>query len=170
MGNDYGAVSRRTVVAGALAGIAAAALSGCQGPRWYPSEISPDEYVLRAVITEKRRLIARYEAGVSAGDGPVDLLERVLGHHRDHLAALRERLPERPGREPEAPETEKSPGPGPAPVGDEPVPVSGLRVAEQSAAASRARQLARLSDSGLAQLVASIGACETGHARLLSEA
>ncbi|MDT0301461.1 hypothetical protein [Streptomonospora wellingtoniae] len=173
MGNDYGAIRRRTVVAGALAGIAAAALSGCQGPRWYPSEISPDEYVLRAVITEKRRLIARYEAGVSSGMGPVDLLERVLKHHRDHLAALRERLPERPAGEPEAAaEAEESPdpGPSPAPVGDEPVPVSGLRVAEQSAAASRARQLARLSDSGLAQLVASIGACETGHARLLSEA
>ncbi|MFD0774216.1 hypothetical protein ACFQZ2_09795 [Streptomonospora algeriensis] len=168
MGNDDGAVGRRTVVVGALAGIAAAALSGCRGPRWYPSEISPDEYVLRSAITEKRRLIKRYEVSIAAGDGPTELLERLLGHHREHVAALRERLPDRPGRA--HGEKSPSPSPGPAPVGDEPVPVEGLRVAEQSAAASRSRQLARLSDSGLAQLIASIGACETGHARLLSEA
>ncbi|QBI55581.1 ferritin-like domain-containing protein [Streptomonospora litoralis] len=168
MGNDYGAVSRRTVVVGALAGMAAAALSGCQGPRWYPSEISPDEYVLRAVITEKERMIARYEASTAAGQGPADLLERLAGHHREHAAALRERLPERPGRP--TPEAEASPsGPSPAPVGEDPVPVSGLEVAEESAAASRSRQLARLTDSGLAQLLAAIGACEAGHARLLSE-
>ncbi|GAA4916387.1 ferritin-like domain-containing protein [Streptomonospora salina] len=168
MANDDGAISRRTAVAGALAGIAAAALSGCRGPRWYPSEISPDEYVLRSAITEKRRLIQRYEASIAAGDGPAELLERVAGHHREHLAALRERLPEKPGRPRDA--DEESPRPSPEPVGDGPVPVEGLQVAEQSAAAARSRQLARLSDSGLAQLVASIGACETGHARLLAEA
>ncbi|MUL42099.1 hypothetical protein FZ103_13080 [Streptomonospora sp. PA3] len=148
--------------------MAAAALSGCRGPRWYPSEISPDEYVLRSAITEKERMIARYEASIAAGEGPIGLLERLLGHHRDHVAALRERLPERPGREPEA--SPSPSGPSPAPVGDDPVPAADLQVAEQSAAASRARQLARLSDSGLAQLIASIGACETGHARLLAEA
>lgn len=169
MGNDDGAVNRRTVVVGALAGITAAALSGCQGPRWYPSEISPDEYVLRSAITEKRRLIKRYEASIAAGDGPADLLKRLVGHHREHVAALRKRLPEQPGRPRGEESGEGSPRPGPAPVGDGPVPVEDLRVAEQSAAASRARQLTRLSDTGLAQLVAAIGACETGHARLLSE-
>ncbi|WP_461001058.1 ferritin-like domain-containing protein [Streptomonospora sediminis] len=167
MGNGYGAISRRTVVVGALAGVVTAGLSGCGGPQWYPSEISPDEYVLRSAISQKRRMIKRYEASIAAGDGPVGLLERVLGRHREHIDALRGRLPEQPGRSPGG---EASPsGPRPAPVGGEPVPIAGLRVAEQSAAASRARQIARLSDSGLAQLIASIGACETGHARLLSE-
>jgi len=169
VGNDYGALSRRTVVVGALAGVAAAALSGCQGPRWYPSEISPDEYVLRSAITGKERMIARYEATLADWDGPADLLERLVGHHREHVAALRKRLPERPGRQPEGGPDPTS-APSPAPVPDEPVTVAGLEVAEDSAAASRSRQLARLSDPGLAQLIASIGACEAGHARLLSEA
>ncbi|MDA0567839.1 hypothetical protein LG943_26465 [Streptomonospora sp. S1-112] len=163
-----GAVTRRTVVVGALAGVAATALAGCQGPRWYPSDISPDEYVLRSVITEKERMIARYEATVAAGDGPMDLLERLLDDHRAHVEALRVRLPEEPGRTPE--DSAPSPGPSPEPVPETPLGVGELRVAEQSAAESRGRQVERLTDSGLAQLLAAVGACEAGHTRLLAEA
>ncbi|MFC3999427.1 hypothetical protein ACFOVU_26180 [Nocardiopsis sediminis] len=167
MGHDHGAVSRRTVVVGVIAGLAAAGLSGCQGA-WYPSEISPDEYVLRGVITDKTRMIARYEATIAAGEGPVGLLERLLADHRAHLDALRGRMPDHGGQEPEEPEY--SPGPSPEPVPDEPVSVAGLRVAEQSAAGSRILQTARIGESGLAQLIASVGACEAGHVHQLAEA
>ncbi|MDA8371727.1 MAG: hypothetical protein M0026_17935 [Nocardiopsaceae bacterium] len=169
MGHDDGAVSRRTFVVGAITGLGAVALSGCQGRGWYPSGISPDEYVLRGVITEKKRMIARYEAAVAAGDGPVELLERLLADHRRHLAALRDRLPDHGGDAPE-PAAERSPEPSPAPVSGGEVSVSGLRVAEESAAGSRGPQLSRILDPGLAQLIAAVGACETGHAHLLSEA
>ncbi|ASU86137.1 hypothetical protein CDO52_09635 [Nocardiopsis gilva YIM 90087] len=153
---------------GAIAGLATIGLSACQGRRWYPSEISPDEYVLRAVITEKERMIARYEATVAAGEGPVDLLRRVLDDHKSHLAALRERLPSPDERGGKPEESVSSPSPTPDPVAETAVSVASLRVAESSAAGARGRQSADVSDAGLAQLIASIGACELGHAHLLS--
>ncbi|GAA3765067.1 hypothetical protein HDA32_001257 [Spinactinospora alkalitolerans] len=163
-------VSRRTVIAGAIAGLAAVGLSGCQGARWYPSEISPDEYLLRGAIAEKERIVARYRATISAGRGPVELLERLVGDHERHLGALRDRLPEREeeprGGATGAPEAGGAPETAPEP--DAPVPVPALRVAEEAAAASRARQMTEVADSGLAQLFASVGACEAGHAHLLS--
>jgi hypothetical protein len=168
VGHDFGSVSRRTFVAGAAAAFAAAALGGCQGPRWYPSEISPDEYVLRGAIAEKERMIARYEATVAAGEGPSDLLERLLGDHRTHLEALRSRLPDDAGDEPRA--AEDSPGPSPEPVPGDPVPTEGLRVAEDGAAGARVRQAGRVADPSLAQLLAAIGASEAGHAHQLAEA
>ncbi|GAA2008341.1 hypothetical protein GCM10009799_40010 [Nocardiopsis rhodophaea] len=170
MGHDAGAVSRRTVVIGAIAGLATIGLSACQGRRWYPSEISPDEFVLRAVITEKERMIARYEATVDAGEGPVDLLRRFLGDHKSHLSALRERLPTQDERGGRPGMSVTSPSPTPGPVARTAVSVAALHVAETSAAGARGRQSAKVADGGLAQLIASIGACELGHAHLLAEA
>ncbi|MBB6172910.1 hypothetical protein HNR23_002970 [Nocardiopsis mwathae] len=170
MGQDDGAVSRRTVVIGAVVGLVGLGLAGCQGPRWYPGEVGPDEYVLRAVITEKERMIARYEAAVSAGSGPADLLQRLLDDHRGHLDALRERLPDSDGEDARPGEPAASPSPAPAPVPREGVAADALRVAEWGAADARVRQAAKVSDSGLAQLIASVGACELGHAHLLAEA
>ncbi|MDA2808059.1 ferritin family protein [Nocardiopsis suaedae] len=156
-------VTRRTVLAAALM---AAAASGCQGAHWYPSEVGPDERVLRGAIADKERLIARYRAALGADEGPADLLEEFLAHHEDHLATLRGRLPdtERPREDPEA-----SPSPSPSPVGGEPVDAAGLRTAEEAAARSRARQCGDAGDPALAQLLASIGACEIGHAHKLGE-
>ncbi|MBB4933453.1 hypothetical protein F4561_004273 [Lipingzhangella halophila] len=162
------ALSRRSVLTGALAALTVAGTSGCQGSRWYPSEISPDEYVLRSVIAGKKRTIARYEAALEKGEGPTDLLEELLGRHRQHIAALRERLPDHGPDEPWAPENSPSPSAS-APSDPDPPAVSALRVVEQSAAGERPRQLAKLTDPGLAQLIASVGACETAHAHLLKE-
>ncbi|GAB3204791.1 hypothetical protein ACQEU5_03215 [Marinactinospora thermotolerans] len=158
-------VGRRTVIAGALAGLAAITLGGCQGARWYPSSVSPDEYLLRRVVSEKETMVARYRAAISAGTGPGGLLERLLADHEEHLAELRSRLPQRSAEENEENEVTASS----APVSeDEATDPAVLRVAEEAAAAARARQAAGLADSSLAQLLSSVGACEAGHAHLLA--
>lgn len=157
-------VTRRTVLAAAFT---VAAAGGCQGAQWYPSDIGPDERVLRGAIADKERIIARYRAALGADEGPADLLETFLAHHEDHLATLRGRLPdtERPARE----GAHASPSPSPSPVGAEPVDAAGLRTAEEAAADSRARQCGDVRDPALVQLLASIGACEIGHAHMLGE-
>lgn len=167
------ALSRRTLLTSAVAALTVTGASGCRGARWYPNEVSPNEYVLRSVIASKKRTITRYEAALANGDGPTDLLEQLLGRHRHHLETLRERLPEHGNDEPWAPENSPDAsapsGPDAAEAGEEPVSVSGLRVVEESAAGERPRQLTKLTDPGLAQLIASVGACEAGHAHLLKE-
>ncbi|RNL82715.1 ferritin-like domain-containing protein [Halostreptopolyspora alba] len=158
----------------AIAALTVTGASGCRGSRWYPSEVTPNEYVLRSVIAGKKRTITRYETALANEDGPTDLLERLLGRHRHHLETLRERLPEHGNDEPWAPENspDASTSSGPdtaAETAPASVSVSGLRVAEESAAGERPRQLPKLTDPGLAQLIASIGACEAAHAHLLKE-
>lgn len=158
----FDAPNRRTVLGGALAAAAALGVSGCRGSDWYPSELSPDESLLHAVIAEKRRLIAWYTALID--DAQVDdpaLYQGFLVNHERHLAVLRERLPERAAATPAA-------APPTAPSVPEGGP-RGLRMAESAAAANRLRQLGSVTDPALAQLFASIGACESGHAHLLPE-
>lgn len=160
----HDALNRRTVFGGVLAAVAALGVSGCRGSDWYPSEISPDESLLRSVIAEKRWLIARYTALLDGGRGDDPALyEEFRTHHERHLAVLRERLP---GLGATASDPSASPDAFPTPDGD----VQGVRMAEKAAAANRLRQLGEVTDPSLAQLFASIGACETGHAHLLSEA
>lgn len=158
------APSRRTVLAGGVLAAAVFGVSGCRGSDWYPSEVTPDEYLLRSAIAEKERLVARYTATLDSGtaEDPA-LYEELRGHHERHLAVLRERLPERDGAEPEV---SASPGAPPPAAVDR----AGLRVAEEAAAANRLRQLGEVTDPALAQLLASVGACEAGHVHLLSEA
>ncbi|TDQ52140.1 ferritin-like domain-containing protein [Actinorugispora endophytica] len=158
----HDALNRRTVLGGALAAAAALGLGGCRGADWYPSEISPDEYLLRSAIAEKQRLIARYAALLDNGRSTdPELHEAFRSHHERHLAVLRERLPEHGGGEPSP-----SASPEARPDPDE----RGLRVAEEAAAANRLRQLGEAADPALAQLFAGIGACEAGHAHSLPEA
>lgn len=157
-------VSRRMML-GATAVLGVGILGGCGGTEWYPANVTPDEYVLRAVIREKERMIARYEAAISEGSGSVELLERFLEHHLAHLDALSEALPEDTAlAEPDA-----------SPPADEEPPAHGLDAAELGvleAAATSARldQAGAVTDPGLAQLLGSIGACEAGHAHLLAQA
>ncbi|MFC7329529.1 hypothetical protein [Marinactinospora rubrisoli] len=162
------AVSRRTVVVGAIMGLAAAGLTGCRGAQWYPSDITPDEYVLRGAIAQKERVIARYRATIAAGGEPPDLLRllrTLLANHERHLDALRERLPADSAPEDDA----ATAGPTPDPVPETALSVAALRVAETTAAGARGRQLADVTEASLAQLLASVGACEAGHAQLLAQ-
>ncbi|GAA1122775.1 hypothetical protein [Nocardiopsis composta] len=167
------AVTRRTALLGALAAAAAAGVSGC-GVRWYPSEVGQDERILRGAVTAKERLVARYRAAVEAGEGPAGLLESFLSHHEEHLAALRDRLPEdaadgEAGQDRGSAESGENGAASPEPVPEEPPSTADLQAAEEASAVARARECAQVLEPALAQLLASVGACEIGHAHLLAE-
>lgn len=165
-----GGVSRRTVLGAAVAGAAAAGLAGCGTSEWYPSDVTPDEYVLRSVIREKQRMVARYETAIAEGTGPADLLERLLGHHLTHVDALVEALPE--DASPRTPADLAEGGPSSPP--EEPpagaaLDAAALRLLESAATSARLDQAGAVADPGLAQLISGIGACEAGHAYLLAQ-
>lgn len=157
-------ISRRVLLA--VAGAAALAAGGCRGVQWHPTPITPDESALRAAITAKERIIARYAATEAAADGgQAELLRELLGRHEEHLGAMLDRLPPRPEEEEEDPALAASLGPEP----ETPLSPGALSVAERSAAARHARLAAQASDAGLAQLLASISACEAAHAWILEQ-
>lgn len=152
---------RAVLVSGALAA-AALGTAGCRGSDWYPNEVTPDEHLLRSAIAEKQRLVSRYTGLLdSGGGGDPERYAEFRDHHERHLAVLRERLPERAG---------DTPSPSAVPEVPPDVDVGDLRVAEEAAAANRLRQLGEATDPALAQLLASVHACEAGHAHLLREA
>ncbi|RSM96532.1 hypothetical protein DMB42_47510 [Nonomuraea sp. WAC 01424] len=146
-----------------LAG-AAAALTACSasGPAKPPVPVpdSPETVLLRQVIADKERTVALYSALIADG---ADVLEPFRARHQAHLAELRKYLPA--GAPPTTPAGSATPSGSPsATPSKSPKPsLSRLRDLESRAAARRPRQLAVLSP-GVAQLVASIGACEAVHA------
>lgn len=162
-------LSRRAVLAG---GAAAAALSGCGAsdvpqPSPTPSE-DPERVLLRQLIADKEHTIALYSTLIAAGQTK---LTPFRDRHQAHLAELRKRLPG--GSQTAAPAPSSPTGSAaPAPQGSQtaaPAPktsLSRLRDAERKSAALRVRQLAGVSPP-LAQLIASIGACEAAHALAL---
>jgi hypothetical protein len=170
-------VTRRVLLGGVALFGGTAALAGCS--RTPPPEIPPHPGVavlLRAIATEEQ-LIALYE---STGTSHPELGRRVgplLAHHREHLAVLRRHY--RPGTgdddataPPADPPADRA-GPGGASAGtpagaprsrpgSRPEALAALRAAERKAAAARTADVARAAP-GMAQLFASIAACETGH-------
>ncbi|GAA4157186.1 hypothetical protein [Actinomadura keratinilytica] len=159
-------VSRRAVLGG-TAGIVFPALGGCGRAPAAPPALDPELMILVGAITAEHDLIALYEAVRGAH---ADLAERIapaLAHHREHLAVLRRHYVPGSGRL-------ASPAPAPSPVA-QPVPgdrsgaLAVLRRAESQAAAARVAEVER-AGPGLAQLLASIGACEAGHAAALEGA
>lgn len=168
MGQGTGCVSRRTVVGAAIAGVTIAGLTGCGGTDWYPSDVTPDEYVLRSLIREKERMVVRYERALAESDGPVELWERLLENHMAHLDALVDALPEGAEVSPEPEEGASEPVPASEdPTLAEPLDLAALRALEGAAASTRPDRIATVTDPGLAQLISAIGACEAGHAHLL---
>lgn len=149
--------SRRAV----LAGGAVAALSGCGstgGPRPSPTPApeNPEHVLLRGLIADKERTIAVYSALITGGDAElVPFRER----HQAHLNELRKRLPAS-AASPAASVTPSASGSATPAAG---MSLSRLRDAERRSASQRTRQIAGVSPA-LAQLIASIGACEAAHA------
>ncbi|GAB2511042.1 ferritin-like domain-containing protein [Nocardiopsis aegyptia] len=168
MSTGHRCVNRRTVLGAAAAGAAAVGLSACGGAEWYPADVTPDEYVVRAVLREKERMVTRYETAIAHGAEPADLLERFLEHHLAHADALADALPDDAGPLPE-PSPEASAPAVEGPALDTPLTAAGLLVLESSATAARLDQAGAVTDAGLAQLICGIGACEAGHAHLLDE-
>ncbi|WP_250573882.1 twin-arginine translocation signal domain-containing protein [Nonomuraea sediminis] len=148
--------SRRAVLTG---GAAAAALTAC-GTAGHPPPVTPpaedpDRVLLRELIAEKERTVALYTALISSGAAK---LVPFRDRHQAHLAELRRRSPDA-GKLPTTASTATT---SPPPK----VSLTRLRDVERRAAALRPRQIADVSPP-LAQLVASIGACEAAHAAAL---
>ncbi|MFE3449308.1 hypothetical protein ACFXJ8_10270 [Nonomuraea sp. NPDC059194] len=153
-------LSRRAVLVG---GAAMAALSGCTaGPPEpvVPKAPDPEQLLLRELIADKERMIGLYAVLVDAGGAK---LAPFMARHEEHLAALRSRLPAEPSTTPSG---AASATPSKKPLSQKRVSLTKLRATERKAAATRARQLGTASPS-LAQLIASIGACESLHAHAL---
>jgi transposase len=176
-----GTTRRRVLSASVLAALAAVGASGCEPQAWpwaTPPKPLPDVGVLRDVITAEDALIAKYTAVLAAFPSLTRTMSPLLGQHREHLAQLRARLVIPRGASASVPAEATaqplSPPPG-APRNRPRVPtgqaeaVGYLRAAEQAEAAALVRWLTGVTPS-LAQLLASIGACEATHAALLGPA
>jgi type IV pilus biogenesis protein CpaD/CtpE len=151
-------VTRRVVLGAATT----AALAGCARKRPQEPSPRPDLAVLVGAIAGEEQLIALYESTRTRHPELAQGLDPLLAHHRAHLTVLRRHyVPGTDGR--------------PAPQGTPGVAatsrvrrqaVTALRTAENRAAAARMADVTRVS-AGMAQLFASIGACEAGHAAWL---
>jgi hypothetical protein len=166
-------VTRRAVL-----GLATAvALTGCARERRPAPRPQPDVAVLLSAIATEERLIALYESTRTAHPDLARRLDPMLAHHRDHLTVLRRHYVPGTGEEEGDDEGAGSPpatrtpnadgqgGQGRAAVAPRSTrrAVAALRSAERRAAAARSADVTRVS-AGMAQLFASIGACEAGHA------
>jgi hypothetical protein len=175
---------RRLLLASATTVPLLLAASGCRssdaftGPdplagRPHPSR---DVVVLQAAITAEEDLISLYTT-VTGGDSAVarsGLLGSLLAQHRQHLARLRAALVEPAGAATASatasPGLVASPGPTASAVGGAAAgrdAVALLRAAERSSAAAGVGRLATV-EPPLAQLFASIAACDATHVAALS--
>ena len=167
-----------------LLGLAtAAALTGCSRKRPQELRPQPDVAVLLDAIVTEERLIALYESTRTTHPELGRRLDPMLTHHRDHLTVLRRHYvpgtaetddDEGDGARPARPMTPAPNAGGQGGPDDATVApqnrrraVTALRTAERHAAAARSADVTRVS-AGMAQLFASIGACEAGHAAWLT--
>ncbi|WUH96786.1 ferritin-like domain-containing protein [Spirillospora sp. NBC_00431] len=162
-------VSRRALLGrGALLGGGALALpwlAGCAAEAAAPRVDLP---VLVGAIASEQNLVATYEAARSVNASLAGRLDPVLAHHREHLAVLRRHYV--PGSGDRADEGGAIPVPRAFPVPRGGGALAALRDAEDRAARERGAAAAKAGPA-LAQLLASIGACEAGHAtRVTGEA
>jgi hypothetical protein len=161
------------------------AASGCRssdafdGPDPLAGRPSPghDVVVLQAAISAEEALISLYvtataAAGSASATGS-ELLESLLAQHRQHLARLRAALVLPPGAATASPGATVSPsatagaGGGASGQGTGRGVVARLRTAERASAAAGLRRLATV-DPALAQLFASIAACDATHVAALA--
>ncbi|MGP3910471.1 hypothetical protein [Nonomuraea sp. 10N515B] len=150
-------LSRRVLLAGG-----AAALTACNasGPPQPPAQApdSPETLLLKDLIAEKERTIALYSSLIAGG---AQKLVPFRDRHQAHLDELRKHVKATAS----APARLSASGSA-TPSATPKTSLSRLRDLERKAAALRARQLASVSP-GMAQLIASIGACEAAHAAAL---
>jgi hypothetical protein len=163
------------------------AASGCRssdafdGPDPLAGRPSPghDVVVLQAAISAEEALISLYvtaTATATAKEGS-KLLASLLAQHRQHLARLRAALVLPPGPATASPSVTASaaatasPGATASAGGDAGGKGAGviarLRAAERASAAAGLRRLATV-DPSLAQLLASIAACDATHVAALA--
>lgn len=169
-----GATRRRVLTASVLAALAAAGTGGLAGcasepsPWAKPPKPSPEVGALHEVIDAEYTMIAKYTAVLAAFPGLAATMSPLLAQHREHLAALQARLVIPPGASPAqaASATARPRAPRPRVPSSQASAAGYLRTAERDQAAALVRRVADVPPS-LAQLLASIGACEAAHAALL---
>jgi hypothetical protein len=135
------------------------ALSACREPAVLagPPPLSEQVRVLFTAVTAEQNLIYRYKRTMAVYSALVPRLTPLLAEHQAHLARLRARIIEPPGKTVPDGVTAKPPVPATSAAA-----VAALRAAEQAATTAQLRRLAGASPS-LAQLYASIAASEATH-------
>ncbi|GAA3704525.1 hypothetical protein GCM10022224_082560 [Nonomuraea antimicrobica] len=149
-------LSRRALLAGGAAALTACSASGPPKPSVPPPD-SPDTVLVKGLIVEKERTIALYSSLISGG---AEKLVPFRNRHQAHLNELRKHVP--PAATSAASATASASGSPSPSASARRTTVARLRDLERKAAAQRVRQLDTASP-GLAQLIASIGACEAAH-------
>lgn len=152
-------VTRRVV----LAGGALVTLGGCGGTDPENLVPKPDVAVLLGAIASEEMLISLYETVTAVHTGLPQAVTDALQHHREHLGVLRRHYVPGTGSATATPGSTPTSAAPPAGLRDA---LTALRSAEKKAAAARAEDVAKVSP-GIAQLLASIGAYEAGHATAL---
>jgi hypothetical protein len=139
------------------------ALSACKGPAVLgaPPTVSAQTQALLHAVTAELNLIWIYNEAMAAYSSLRPALTPLRAEHQAHLAQLRGRVTEPPGRAVPGTVTEK-PAVGRTPA----AALSQLQTAEQAAVQTLMGRLGGASPS-LAQLYASIAASEATHARVL---
>jgi hypothetical protein len=140
------------------------ALSACKGPAVLsgPPPVSSQTQTLLHAVTAELNLIWIYKKTMAAYSGLGPTLAPLLAEHEAHLARLRARVIEPPGKQ--APDTATArPAIGPT----ERAALAQVKQAEQAAVAAQLGRLAGASPS-LAQLYASIATSEATHVTVLS--
>lgn len=139
------------------------ALSGCREPAVLagPPSLSADVRVLFTAVTDEQNLISVYKRTMASYSALAPALAPLLAEHDAHLAQLRARIIEPPGKTAPDRVTSKPPIPGTRAGA-----AALLRGAEQAASTTQLRRIAAASPS-LAQLYASIAASEATHVTAL---
>ena len=140
------------------------ALSACKGPAVLsaPPTVSPQTQELLHAVTAELNLIWIYNKAMSAYSGLAPALTRLRAEHEAHLAQLRGRVIEPPGKKTPSVATER-----PALGTTQAAALIQLRTAEQAAVTTLMSRLNGASPS-LAQLYASIAASESTHVSVLT--
>ncbi|WP_433326442.1 DUF4439 domain-containing protein [Spirillospora sp. CA-294931] len=149
---------RRCVLGAVLALPVLSVASGCR-KKGTPARDMP---VLVAAIAAEQDLVLTYEAARSARAAAARLLDPALAHHREHVTFLRRHYI--PGSGDRAHEGAEIPAPKAMALPSSPGRAQAALRQAEGAAAARLAAAAATADPGLAQLFASIGACDAGHA------
>ena len=139
------------------------ALSACKGPAVLsaPPSVSPQTRALLHAVTAEQNLIFIYNKAIAAYSGLAPMLAPLRAEHEAHLAKLRARVIEPPGKQVPDVVTAK-----PALGATQSAALAQLRAAEQAAVTTLMSRLNGASPS-LAQLYASIAASEATHVSVL---
>ncbi len=141
------------------------AVSACKRPEGLtaPPPLSADVRALFAAVAAEQNLVSLYTRTIAAYSALAPALDPLLAEHWAHLAQLRARIIEPPGKT--IPDRVTSRPPVPA---TREAAVARLRAAEQAAVTSQLRRLAGAPPS-LAQLYASIATSEATHVTVLEK-